>query len=114
MGYSLPPGTVVGTQAWSMHRDPLVFPDPSRFEPKRWLETPHNRNHLIKMHQHFMAFGLGSRVCVGQRLATIVMRIAIASIVRNFDIIAPPETTQKSMAPKESFVRRLCLCLSQL
>lgn len=111
MGYCLPPGTVVGTQAWSVHRDPRVFTDPYRFDPERWLETPHNSDHLNKMNQHFMPFGLGSRVCVAQRLAMIVMRVVIASIVRNFDIVAPPETTRQSMTPKDSYVWHLCIVL---
>ena len=37
MGYALPPGTVVGTQAWSMHRNADVFPRPDTFLPERWL-----------------------------------------------------------------------------
>ena len=37
MGYALPPGTVVSTQAWSMHRDAKVFPSPETFLPERWL-----------------------------------------------------------------------------
>ena len=37
MGFTLPPGAIVGTQAWSMHRDPDVFPHPDVFEPERWL-----------------------------------------------------------------------------
>ena len=37
MGYALPPGTVVATQAWSMHRDADVFPSPETFLPERWL-----------------------------------------------------------------------------
>ena len=40
MGYALPPGTVVGTQAWSMHRDERVFPAAETFLPERWLVDP--------------------------------------------------------------------------
>lgn len=29
-GYYLPPGTTVCTQAYSLHRDPTIFPDPER------------------------------------------------------------------------------------
>lgn len=39
MGYALPPGTIVSTQAWSMHRDTSVFPSPDTFLPDRWLEV---------------------------------------------------------------------------
>ncbi|KAJ2995679.1 hypothetical protein NUW54_g7342 [Trametes sanguinea] len=37
MGHEIPPGTVVGTQAFSVHRDPDVFPSPERFDSGRWL-----------------------------------------------------------------------------
>ena len=37
MGYALPPGTIVSTQAWSMHRDEEVFPSAETFLPERWL-----------------------------------------------------------------------------
>ncbi len=39
MGYALPPGTIVSTQAWSMHRDAEVFPSPETFLPERWLSV---------------------------------------------------------------------------
>lgn len=37
MGYALPPGTIVATQAWTMHRDPELFSSPETFLPERWL-----------------------------------------------------------------------------
>ena len=37
MGYALPPGTIVSTQSWSMHRSREVFPSPETFLPDRWL-----------------------------------------------------------------------------
>lgn len=39
MGYALPPGTIVGTQAWSMHRNADVFPSAETFLPERWLSV---------------------------------------------------------------------------
>jgi cytochrome P450 len=105
MGYALPPGTLVGTQAWSAHRNSTVFPSPESFLPERWLETGDNQGQLEAMNRHMMPFGTGSRVCGGQNLAQIVLRIAIAAIARNFDIISPPETTETSMEMRDSFVR---------
>ena len=106
MGYALPPGTVVATQAWSAHRDPTVFPAPEAFFPERWLETGDNKEQLEAMNRHMMPFGTGSRVCGGQNLAQMVLRIAMAAIVRNFDLLSTLETTEKSMEIRDSFVCR--------
>ncbi|KAF4619446.1 hypothetical protein D9613_004739 [Agrocybe pediades] len=105
MGYALPPGTIVATQAWSMHRDPTVFMSPDVFHPERWLEsTSTSAEDLYRMSTHMMPFGTGTRVCGGQNLAQMMLRLAVAAFVRNFDISAPVETTEKSMDIKDSFV----------
>ncbi|KAF9035857.1 cytochrome P450 [Panaeolus papilionaceus] len=105
MGYALPPGTIVGTQAWSMHRDATVFPSPNTFSPERWIESPTvTKEHLATMSAHMMPFGTGTKVCGGQTLAHMMLRIAVAAFVRNFDISSPPETTDASMDIMDSFV----------
>ena len=57
------------------------------------------------MISNFIPFGIGPRICAGQNLANMVLRFALASIARNFDISAPPETTVKTMKPQEGIVR---------
>lgn len=111
MGYSLPPNTVVATQAWSMHRDASIFPSPETFLPDRWLETPDNADQLSQMRQHMMPFGAGTRLCGGQNLAQMVVRIVVASVVRNFNIVAPPETNDSSMDMRDAFVRFVALLI---
>ncbi|KZP09980.1 cytochrome P450 [Athelia psychrophila] len=102
MGYALPPGTVVATQAWSMHRDPAVFPSPLTFLPDRWLYATDDQ--LAQMQAHFMPFGTGSRICGGHALAMMMMRTTVAAIARNFEIVAAEGTDEKSMEPRDSFV----------
>jgi hypothetical protein len=54
-GYWLPGGATVCSQAYSIHRDPVIYPQPERFEPSRWT-------HPTKaMKDAFLAFGGGSR-----------------------------------------------------
>jgi hypothetical protein len=100
MEYSLPPGTVVGTQAWSVHRDSEVFPSPETFDPDRWLDDKGSAVRAASM----MPFGLGTRVCVGQALAQAALRIALAALVRNFAITADQSTTKASMTMRHGFV----------
>lgn len=104
MGHLLPPNTIVATQAWSMHRDPTIFPSPETFLPDRWLETADNAEQLTLMSQYMMPFGVGTRMCGGQNLAQIMIRVVLTSVVRNFNIVAPPETNEKSMDIRDAFV----------
>ncbi|KAF8801579.1 cytochrome P450 [Phlegmacium glaucopus] len=105
MGYALPPGTVVATQAWSMHREPSVFASPDTFLPERWLESSSTTSDQLSiMATHMMPFGSGSRVCGGQNLAQVMLKVVVASFARNFDISAPAETNEGSMDIRDSFV----------
>ena len=52
-------------------------------------------------------FGFGTRICGGQNLAQIMLRIGVAVIARNCHIEVPPETTEKSMAIRDAFVSSL-------
>lgn len=55
-GYQLPGRCVVSTQALTIQRDPVAFPNPEEFIPERWeTATP-------EMKDHFVAFG-GSMRC---------------------------------------------------
>ena len=86
-------------QSWSLSRDATVFPSPETFLPDRWLVED-----TSLMSAHLLPFGFGTRVCGGQNLAQILLRIVVASIVRNFDIEAPAETNSRSMEMRDSFV----------
>ncbi|KAI0828054.1 cytochrome P450 [Trametes gibbosa] len=108
MGFTLPPGTIVATQAWSMHRDPEVFPSPDTFLPERWLTVDGlsgETERLARMSQYMMPYGIGTRICGGRNLAQMVLRIAVAAIAANFGIAANlAETNERSMKIKEAFV----------
>lgn len=97
-GYTVPPGASVMTQAWTLHRQESVFPNPDAFDPERWLDETGD------MKDHYIPFGIGARVCGGQNLAMNMLRIIIASIARNFDIRAPAHTNEKTMYICEAFV----------
>jgi len=101
-GYFLPGGATVCTQAYSLHRNPDVFPSPEKFDPSRW-EAP-----TKAMRDSFMPFGGGSRgkfslpptltfillctmlrylanapkVCLGLHLARMELRLATALFFR--------------------------------
>ena len=79
---TIPPKTRIHAQAWSLHRDPSVFPDPERWDPARWLECSPEQSK--EMHRWFWAFGSGSRMCTGMNLAMIELSLAVAKIWGSF------------------------------
>lgn len=48
----LPEGTVVGLNAWVIHRDQIFGPDADRFRPERWLDA--DEEHLKAMDRAFI------------------------------------------------------------
>lgn len=80
----IPAGTTVGINAWVLHHNPKVFPDPTSFVPERWLETSPEK--LKEMEQSFFVFGAGSRTCVGKNISLIEMHKIIPQLLREFTI----------------------------
>ncbi|KAI1809113.1 putative cytochrome P450 [Poronia punctata] len=77
-GIWLPGGSTVTTQSWTLHRNPDVFPNPDVYDPSRW-ESPSK-----EMRDSFMAFGGGSRVCIGIHLAWMELRLGLANFFLAF------------------------------
>ena len=63
----LPPGVRVSAQAYSLHRNPDVFPSPEEWRPERWIEA--GKVQKEEMNRWFWAFGSGGRMCVGKHFA---------------------------------------------
>lgn len=78
----IPPGTRVQSQAWSLHRNPSVFPEPDVWNPARWLTSDINANK--EMTRWFWAFGSGGRMCVGSNLAMLDMKATIVALWGSF------------------------------
>ncbi|XP_074023858.1 cytochrome P450 11B, mitochondrial-like [Numenius arquata] len=64
-----------------MGRSPHVFPDPSRYDPSRWLGKEDTSFKAL-------AFGFGARQCIGRRLAEAEMMLFLMHVLRNFTIEA--------------------------
>ncbi|KAJ5041297.1 uncharacterized protein L3040_005844 [Drepanopeziza brunnea f. sp. 'multigermtubi'] len=79
---NIPPGVRVQSSAYSLHRNPDVFPEPEAWRPARWLDaSPAQR---VEMKRWFWAFGSGSRMCIGNHLARYSIKYAVAAIYSNF------------------------------
>jgi len=77
-GYRIPKGTrLVGCMELLHHRKDL-YPDDNEFRPERFQETRFNA-------YEYMPFGAGARRCIGEHLAMLELRLALASLLRSFE-----------------------------
>jgi cytochrome P450 len=93
----------VSCQAFSEQRNPTIFPDPDHFNPQRWLDAE-KAGTSNAMHDQMTLFGKGARACLGRRIATMEIKVAVAAIVRNFDVEIGSAETDKDMAMTDHFV----------
>ncbi|KAK7949267.1 cytochrome P450 [Apiospora aurea] len=99
-GYFLPAGTVVCTQAYTMHRDGAVFEHPESFDEDRFMR-PQSREQKLA----FSAFGTGSRICLGIHLARMELRLATALFFRECrGARLSPDTTDAVMEMEHHFL----------
>jgi cytochrome P450 len=77
-------GTNVHPVQWSIHREPVRYPNAESFRPERWLEKgwPTFKEPLTQYPnlQNFSAFGFGRRICPGQNIAERSLYILISRV----------------------------------
>ena len=59
------------------HRDPKVFANPNRFEPKRWFESRPDP-------YEYVAFSAGPRLCLGVTFAMLELKLTVARVMQRF------------------------------
>lgn len=112
-GYLLPAGATLVFSQWVIHRDERWWPEPTRFDPTRWLgtaERSHDRPHgdatdagdagdsgdSVQGCPHaearprfaYFPFGGGPRQCIGNSFAVTEGVLALATIARRWAFTA--------------------------
>ena len=92
----LRPGDPVFIPLWGLHHDPKYWKNPDVFDPERFnLENEDgqaNRNKCT-----FLPFGVGPRMCVGMRLAQMIVKLATVTLLMKFSV----EPSSKNREPFE-------------
>ncbi|KAJ8120817.1 hypothetical protein ONZ43_g2571 [Nemania bipapillata] len=85
MGKWLPAGTCVSVHPTAANSSPANFRNPDEFIPERWLGGPGYEADVREVAQPFSA---GPRNCLGMNMAWHEMRLLLAKLVFNFDILS--------------------------
>jgi cytochrome P450 len=78
-GWLFPEGCALVANAYLVHHDADIYPDPYSFRPERFLDSPPGTYTWIP-------FGGGRRRCLGASFAMLEMKIVLPAVLRGFDL----------------------------
>ncbi|XP_061626767.1 cytochrome P450 2U1 [Phyllopteryx taeniolatus] len=84
-GFTIPQGTVLLPNLWSVHRDPAAWEQPDSFRPERFLDDEGK----LARKECFMPFGIGRRVCMGEQLAKMELFLMVTGLLQAFTFRLP-------------------------
>ncbi len=86
-GWTYPEGVCLLPDAYLIHHDPEIYPDPYAFKPERFLdEAPGTYT--------WIPFGGGRRRCLGASFAQLEMKIVLRAVLGSSEL-APAEPGQE-------------------
>ncbi|KAK9736117.1 Cytochrome P450 [Popillia japonica] len=80
--YIIPKGSSVAMHIFDFHRNPKYFPQPTKFDPDRFLPENSKDRHPYA----FIPFSAGPRNCIGQKFALMEEKIILSYILKNYKV----------------------------
>ena len=105
-GWSYPTGVCLVPNAYLIHHDPDIYPDPYAFRPERFVEQGPGTYTWIP-------FGGGRRRCLGASFAMLEMKIVLRTVVLERELEAvqphftPPRRRNITIAPADGCLVRM-------
>lgn len=97
--------TLVSVQPYTTQRDPAYFPEPDKFDPSRWINADGAINPGNPEVQDMMlVWGKGPRMCSGQYMATMELKILLARLMDRFRVALHGEQTHADMEMTDHFI----------
>ena len=90
--YEIPPDTLLIPLIGEIMHDPEHFPEPSKFEPERYLTTETNGNVKFTPSPRVIPFCVGKRKCLGEPLARMTLYKFFTAIIQKYEIVSGQET----------------------
>jgi cytochrome P450 len=84
-GTAVPAGSLVAVPPYLVHRHPDFWPDPSGFDPRRFLVSGGGHGAGEPRHRYaYIPFGGGRRACVGASFAELETVLVLATVARRY------------------------------
>ena len=85
-GRTLPPGAMIVFSPYILHRRPDQYPDPTRFDPARWLTPAPERR------TSYLPFGAGATRCIGEEFGLAEATLILATTAARWTLTPDPGT----------------------
>lgn len=90
-GWLYPEGVCLIANAYLLHHDPDVYPDPYAFRPERFLDEPPGT-------YTWLPFGGGRRRCIGSSFAMLEMKIVLRAVLERAEIVNGGERFERPLS----------------
>ncbi|KAI5067887.1 hypothetical protein GOP47_0016232 [Adiantum capillus-veneris] len=101
--WEIPKGTTVLVGIYLLHRDPLYWSEPLRFDPSRWLKVE-RASRLTEMDTYW-PFGGGPRTCIGMGFAMMEACLLLSTILLRYKVSLPQHGSSR-IKPKARITLR--------
>jgi cytochrome P450 len=88
-GVRYAPGVALFANAYLLHHDPAVYPEPYAFRPERFIENPPGTYTWIP-------FGGGRRRCLGASFALLEMKIVLRTVLARCELTAAGDGAERT------------------
>jgi len=109
-GYHIPKGSLILPNIWQMLHDPLVYSNPEKFDPERFLAS---RDRPAEQNPRACFFGFGRRICPGSQFTDTTVWLVISTslavfriskvVEKGVEITPEPRYTDSTICHPEKF-----------
>jgi cytochrome P450 family 6 len=91
-------GTQIFVPVYAIHHNPEFYPEPEKFKPERWLPEEVQKRPAMS----YLTFGDGPRNCIGNRFGLLQIRLGLARLIENYNIMLNSNTAMPlKLDPKD-------------
>jgi cytochrome P450 len=85
-GFHIRPGSTICICPWVTHRHPQFWPEPTRFDPLRFVDFDPRRSHRCA----YLPFGAGPRTCIGEFMTQLEIKIIVVKALQRYTLELAP------------------------
>ncbi|XP_014476504.1 PREDICTED: cytochrome P450 9e2-like [Dinoponera quadriceps] len=101
--FTVKKGEALMIPVFGLHYDPKYFKEPEKFDPERFLGE---QKKVIHNSGAYLPFGLGPRMCIGNRFALMETKVLLFHMLARCDLLPCEKTSMPLKLAKDGFTMK--------